>query len=284
MFMRIFTYHSDDVDLPYIDTGGDKPVLHFSHANGIPVLAYEPLLRELAKTYRVLGLGLRGQLGGASDGPRSWHQLASDLERFLDSLEVKSIYAVGHSIGGIVSMFCAARRPDLFSRLVMIEPVLLPPDLIRVIRQSRLAGSKEHSPLAVRALARKNGWADKTEALDYFRGRNMFEGWRDEFLRAYVENCLTPAPHGGLMLLCPPEVEAQGFDSYSTDVWAWPGRLSTSVTIIRGGQTDVLLPLCFEKFKRLCTYATAVEWPDCNHFIPMQQPERLFKLILDFDS
>ena len=277
----IQTFRLPDVELPYVDTGGGGPVLHFSHANGLPVGTYEPLLRELAKTYRVVGLGHRGQLGGTG-GIKSWHQLSRDLAAFFDYLDCGPIYAVGHSIGGIVSMFAAARRPELFSQLVMLDPTLLPPKIVLFIRISRLLGIKRSNPMSSRARARRSSWENRAQALDFFRSKPMFNGWGEEFLHAYVKHGLMDAPHGGVTLLCPPEVEAQGFENYSPDVWSWPARLKTRTLIVQGVNSDVLLEPCLKKFCALKPDARSEQVEDANHFIPMQQPDRILALIRDF--
>lgn len=282
MSLPIHTFRTDDAELPYIDTGGDKPTLHFSHANGIPVVAYEPLIHELARDWRVLGLGHRGQLGGVGE-IRTWRSLSHDLEAFLEEKAVKPVYGVGHSIGAVVSMFAAARRPDMFSSLVMIDPVLLSPRIVMMIRLARLFGVKARSPLSKRARGRRNGWGSKEEAFEFFKGKGMFHGWREDFLRAYVDNGLFQAPFGdGFVLLCPPEVEAQGFENYSPDVWSWPARIKIPTLIVQGERSDVLSKECFEKFQKLCPGSAGIVLPDCNHFVPMQKTDETLKIIRDF--
>ena len=51
----------DEMNLGYLDSGGEKPVLHFYHANGFPASVYLPMLIRLTNTFRVIALGLRGQ-------------------------------------------------------------------------------------------------------------------------------------------------------------------------------------------------------------------------------
>ena len=118
-------YSVDGLALSFLDSEGTKPPLHFSHANGFPVSMYLPWMTELALDFRVMGLSLRGQ-DGLGEGISSWHRVALDLAGFLETREVGPVVGVGHSIGAVTTMLCAARRPDLFSRIVLLDPPLFP--------------------------------------------------------------------------------------------------------------------------------------------------------------
>ena len=271
----------DRLKLSYLDSGGEKPPLHFFHANGFPVSVYLPLMTELARDFRVVGLSLRGQ-DGLGEGIRSWHRLAEDLIGFLDTLDAGPVFGVGHSIGAVSTLFAAVERPDLFRQLVLLDPVLPPPPLVALIRVLKLFGRKHRIPLAVRARGRRNGWADRQEALEYFRSKSLFRGWTDAFLHAYVSYGLRPDPEGRIVLVCPPEAEAQGFENYPTDIWAWPKRLRTPTRIVRGERSDALRQDCYERFLRNCPAAEGTVLPGTDHFIPMQQPDETVALIRDF--
>ena len=274
----------EGLSLSYLDSGGDKPVLHFSHANGFPVSVYLPLMSELAGDYRVVGLGHRGQ-DGRSKVIHSWHRLALDLIAFLESLDAGPVIGVGHSIGAVTTLFSAVRRPDLFSRIVLLDPVLLPPKLVLLARMMKLVGLKGRMPLAFRARRRRNGWSNREEACEYFRERSLFHGWDEKFIRAYVTHGLKPTPDGRVELICPPEAEARGFESYSTDIWSWPPRLRTPTFIVRGEESsEALRPECFEKFLRICPVAQGAVMPGAGHLIPMEKPGETLAIIKDFCS
>ena len=267
--------------LSCLDSGGGKPPLHFFHANGFPVSVYLPLLGELARDFRVLGLSLRGQ-DGLSDGIRDWHSLSLDLIAFLEKTGAGPVVGVGHSIGAVATMIGACRRPELFTRLVLLDPVLLPRRYTLLLRLMRLLGAKRRFPLASRARKRRNGWASRAEALDYFRPKNLFAGWQEPFLRSYVTYGLRPSRDAGVELICPPEAEARGFESYPTDIWSWPGRLETPTLIVRGERSDALSAGCYARFCRVCPAAEGRVLKGVGHLIPMEEPEETVRLIGDF--
>ena len=271
----------EGLKLSFLDSGGAKPPLHLYHANGFPVSMYLPLMTELAHDFRVIGLSLRGQ-DGLSEGITDWHRVALDLAGFLETRGVGPVIGVGHSIGAVTTMLCAARRPDLFAAVVLLDPPLISRKWLLLFRWARLLGQKQRFPPAARARRRRNGWQDRQQALDYFREKTMFEGWEEEYLRAYVTYGLRPDPERGMVLICPPEAEARGFENYPTDVWSWPRKLRVPCLIVRGGHSDVLTAETCERFCRLSPQAQTAVVEGAGHFIPMQRPDDTIQLIRDF--
>jgi len=271
----------EGLKLSYLDSGGTKPPLHLSHANGLPVSMYLPLMTQLAAHFRVMGLSLRGQ-DGLSEGISSWHRVAIDLAEFLETRAVGPVIGLGHSIGAVTTMLCAARRPDLFSSVVLLDPPIFPQRWVTLFRVAGLLGQKRRFPPAARARRRRNGWPDRQQALDYFRTKDMFQGWQEEYLRAYVTYGLRPDPDGGTVLICPPEAEARGFENYPMDIWSWPRRLRTPTLLVRGQESNVLTAGTCKRFCRLCPDARTAVVEGAGHFIPMQRPDETIRLIRSF--
>jgi pimeloyl-ACP methyl ester carboxylesterase len=274
---------AQDAKLSYLDSGGGGAPLHFFHANGFPVSMYLPFMTELAEDFRVLGLSLRGQ-DGLSEGIESWHRLSFDLIGFLDAIKAGPVVGVGHSIGAVATLLAAARRPDLFSRVIFLDPVLMPRRYIILTRLLKIVGRKNRFPLAQRARRRRNGWTDRAEALEYFREKSLFRNWEEPYLKAYVTFGLMPDATGRVVLVCPPEAEARGFENYPTDIWSWPRRLTVPTLIVRGGDSDALPPECYEKLCRICPRARGTAMQGVGHFIPMEKPSETLRIIRDFCS
>lgn len=272
---------AEGAELSYLDSGGAGPPLHFFHANGFPVSVYLPFMTPLCGDFRVLGLGLRGQ-DGLTEGIESWHRLSLDLIGFLDAMGTGPVTGVGHSIGAVATLLAAARRPDLFSRLVLLDPVLLPRRIVLLLRLLRGVGKKDAFPLARRARRRRDGWADRGEALAYFRGKSLFRHWEDAYLRSYVTYGLRPDAGGRVALLCPPEAEARGFENYPPDIWAWPRRLRTPTLVVAGERSDGLPRESYERFLRLCPAARGTVLDGVGHFVPMEAPGEALRLIRGF--
>lgn len=269
------------VNLSYLDSGGEKTPLHFYHANGFPVSVYIPFMDKLADDYRVMGLSQRGQ-DSQTEGNVTWLGAGLDLIDFLDSKNLKEIIGVGHSIGAVATMMAACLRPDLFKKLILIDPVMLPYKYIAAMAFIRLIGKKELFVLAKRARARKNLWTSRTEAYEYFKGKKLFKNFEDEYIRSYVTYGLKEAEKGGVELVCPPDAEAKIFENYPLDAWLWPNKITTKTLIIRGEHSDVLFDGTIKRFCRKSKFASPYTVKGAGHLIPMEKPDEIIGLINKF--
>lgn len=98
---------------------GQGPPIVLVHGVTLGVATWAPQLRRLADGHRVIALGQRGHGRSlAGEGGYSLERLADDLLEVLDALEVAGAVLVGHSMGGMVSLLAAVRRPDDLRRHV----------------------------------------------------------------------------------------------------------------------------------------------------------------------
>ena len=75
--------------------------------------------------YRVIAVSLRHyypEKWTGKGGNFSTTQHADDLIKFIEQLGTGPVHLVGHSRGGIVAALAAKTRPDLVSKLVLMEP------------------------------------------------------------------------------------------------------------------------------------------------------------------
>lgn len=99
------------------------PAIFFLHGAGMDSTVWVMPARYFARHgYRVMALDLPGH--GKSDGPAldSVDDMADWLGRLIDATSVGSseVTLVGHSMGTLVCMSLAARRPELVSKLVLL--------------------------------------------------------------------------------------------------------------------------------------------------------------------
>ena len=111
-----------DLDLKYLDWGGDGRPIMALHGLASSGHWYERVASLLAPDYRVFAPDQRGH-GQTSQAPSGydWQTLASDAVALMDHLEVDQAAVLGHSWGGHVASNVAARFPQRISRLVMID-------------------------------------------------------------------------------------------------------------------------------------------------------------------
>ena len=104
-----------------LETGEGLPVVVL-HGTGGPALFYRPLLERLAGV-RVLAPERPGQgLSEPAELPRTGYRRAAVawMERLLDALDLHAATLVGHSMGGLWSLWYALEHPRRVSRLVLL--------------------------------------------------------------------------------------------------------------------------------------------------------------------
>ncbi len=84
------------------------------------------IARQLAATCRVLTPDLRNHGRSPWSETMSFDQMAADVAASIEARDLAPATLVGHSLGGKVAMRLALTRPDLVSRLVVVDvaPVL----------------------------------------------------------------------------------------------------------------------------------------------------------------
>lgn len=270
-----------DFEIPFIEFGGEGPLLHFAHANAYPPGSYRQLLAGLAEAYHVLAMEQRPlwpeQQPQTMD---TWHLFVDDLIDFCRQQELSGLIGVGHSLGAVVTMLAAVRNPQLFHSLVLIEPVFLPPPI--------LAAAEAHPeqaaemPLVQKALNRRNRWASRRAAFDRYRQKEVFQGLSDPALWDYVNEGLRERPDGSLTLRFPREWEARIYSRPPTDVWTVLPAVTQPTLAMRGAHSMTLSEESWQRWHTLQPQARFEEIPETGHLLPMEKPQEVAGTIVSF--
>ncbi len=164
----------------------------FAHANSFPAATYSVLFRHL----RTRGFVVRAVDKFGHD-PRypvtdSWPHLVQQLHDFTArevSKHGEPAFLVGHSLGGFLSLMCAALHPELTRGVLMLDSPLLggwKATALGAMKRTQLVGAISPGRVSRR---RKNRWASREAALEYFRHKRAFAHWDEQVLLDYVNHC-----------------------------------------------------------------------------------------------
>jgi pimeloyl-ACP methyl ester carboxylesterase len=262
-----------------------QTVINLACANGFTPQTYTPALAPLFERYRVLSAPNR-QLW--PDAPPSsltnWHQLGDDLLAQLDAITDQPVIGIGHSVGGVAMMYAAIKRPQRFSKLILIEPTMISPRYILwILSAMRLVGMEGRVRIVQGALKRRREWPSKDEAFNLLSAKPLFKYWEPAAMRAYIETGLRPAANG-VELVISPEWDAQIFKTLATDVWSLPQRLTVPTMVIHGGKTNIFTPLSARLFQQRKRDARMELISDAGHMVPQEQPAAVTALLHSFLS
>jgi 3-oxoadipate enol-lactonase len=99
---------------------GDGPPLVLSHSLGCAGAMWDAQVAWLAQRFRVINVDTRGH--GQTDAPPGAYtleQLADDLDALLDALGIDTCRYMGLSMGGMIGMTHALRRPGRLTHLIL---------------------------------------------------------------------------------------------------------------------------------------------------------------------
>jgi len=265
------------------DFGGTGPLVHLAHANGFPPGTYRPFVCALTDRFHVVGLPARPLWPGSRpEEMRNWHLMADDLIQGLDELGAKGIFGIGHSMGGVATLWAAVRRPDLFCAVVLIDPVILPPTLSILFRWLRRVGINPRKGMIHQALRRRRVWPSRRACFERYRAKPHFARWSDECLWAYVEAVTRERPDGQVELAYPPEWEARIYATVPTDVWKAIPKLRLPTLVIRGELSQTFLPQSLAAMRRRLPHARFAVISGAGHLVPMERPEEVGQVVREF--
>ncbi len=178
-----------------------KPLIIFSHGNSFPASTYGVLLRGLeARGFQVKAIEKFGH-DPAYPVTSNWPHLVRQLADFTQQEVLASgqgAFLVGHSLGGFLSLMCAASHPELGGKalrgvLLLDSPLIggWRATALGVAKRARLVGSI--SP-GVISRKRRNLWLGKDEVFAHFRSKKTFARWDEQVLRDYIEHGTHDAP------------------------------------------------------------------------------------------
>lgn len=103
------------------DSGGDGPVVVFSHGLLMNHTMFAPQVEALRDGYRVVTWDERGHGEAEHEGTWTYWDSADDLIAILDHLGIDRAVLAGMSQGGYLSLRAALRYPDRVRALVLLD-------------------------------------------------------------------------------------------------------------------------------------------------------------------
>jgi pimeloyl-ACP methyl ester carboxylesterase len=243
----------------------------FIHATGFCKEVWRPVVSSVTEqrpATRTVELDLRGHGDSPRVGPPyRWDLLTEDVMYTVG--DAAGIVGVGHSCGGAIIARAAALAPNLFSSIILIEPIIFPPPYTRV-----------DSPLAHAAQRRRSRFASRHLAYERFASGPMAT-WTPEALDAYVDFGFVD-DGDGIAIKCEPAVEADVFREGSNhDTWDLVPDISIPVTIVSGERSLTHTQPFLDALHQQFDHPTMVAVPETGHFLPMERPDIVASLVAD---
>ena len=260
--------------------------IHFCHGSSLSAGTYLPFLEDLAEEgFRVVASDLRGHGFSTKDQTakiESWQIFIKDMAALVASITKPPVIGMGHSIGGYFTYAAAALYPHLFSRLVLIDPIIFPPMVVWAAALLRKTGLSGRLKLAQMARNKKAEFGSRQEALAHYKGKGMFASWQQASVEAFVATAVEQDTTDTYSLCCLPEFEAQIYEHVPFDTWSHAAKIKVPVMVVRGETSDLFFRGAGRRLEKKITDCRFVELDGMGHFMMMENPGRVVKTVRPF--
>jgi pimeloyl-ACP methyl ester carboxylesterase len=264
----------------------NQPGIYFSHANGFNGLTYKTLLNKISPNQKIISYDLRGH--GKSTVPaepeklKSWQRYRDDLISILEKNNEPSTL-IGHSLGGTTSLLVAFKRPELVSKIILIDPVLLPLTYWLGTKAVQSIGliEKVH-PMVKGALVRKKTWGSKEEAFQYFSGKKLFRKVIPEAINDYIDGGMKKINENLYELNCSPKWEAATFKLTSGGNWFNLKKSNVPTKVILTPNSVVCNERSQKKLNKNIAKIEFVTLENTTHMLPLEDIDGVGNEILSF--
>jgi pimeloyl-ACP methyl ester carboxylesterase len=246
----------------------------FSHANSFPAATYGVLFKSL----RSRGFLVKAvpKFGHDPDYPvtDNWPHLVQQLHDFAEREVDKAgepAFLVGHSLGGFLSLMCAARHPAIARGVLLLDSPILGgwrATALGAMKRTQLVGAI--SPGAV-SRQRRNRWPSRAAALEHFRHKKAFAHWDAQVLHDYITHC-THDEDGQCALSFDRDVETMIYNTLPDNLDGLLRRhpLKCSVAFIGGIASEEMKQVGMAMTLRVIKGRMAML--DGSHLFPMEKP------------
>ncbi len=251
----------------------------FSHANGFPAGTY----RVLFAHWRAAGYTVHA-IDRFGHDPRypvssNWRGLRDELIDFIDAEVGGPALLVGHSLGGLLSLLVACRRPDLAAALVMIDSPVVTGWRAQSVRLLKHTGLMSRVSPGRVSRQRRHQWPDRAAVLAHFQAKPAFARWDPRVLADYVD-CGFVERAGQVELAFHREVETRIYDTLphhlGSVIRRHPPRCP--VAFLAGTQSDELRQGGAAGAQALAQHR--FRWIEGSHLFPMERPDETAAAVL----
>lgn len=257
--------------------------LIFSHGNGFPGGSYQLLFDAWQRAgwtvHAIDRFGHDPRFPVSSNWPHLRDELIDHIEQQAQ-LAQASIMLVGHSLGGLLSLMAACKRPDLVQGLVMLDSPVVTGWRAHSLHMAKVTRLLPKVSPAKVAVQRRREWPDRHAVLEHFKAKRVFARWDPRALAAYVEAGFEERD-GKTVLRFQRDIEARIYNTLPHHLTEMLRRHPLQCTCAFVGGTQSLE---LRQGGTSAAHALAKQnfvWMEGTHLYPFERPEDTAALVLN---
>jgi 3-oxoadipate enol-lactonase len=251
------------IDRMAVEIAGDGEPVVMIHGLGGSTNTWTPIMSAYAR-YKTIRIDLPGS--GRSDkveGVLTCERFVKAIIRVLGECGVERAHVVAHSMGTIVAAHLGAYEPKMVKSLVLLGPLLCPPDPARSALRARGQKARAEGVAGMQAIA--DALVQASTSAESKRARHA--------AIAFVRESLMAQNPEGYGRSCEALADMQ---SANTDAITAPALLIT------GDEDVVAPPSAVRAMGNKISGAKVEVIRGCGHWTPLESPDECMKLIAHF--
>lgn len=253
-----------------------RELIHFAHGNGFPALCYTQMFKHLEKRFDYCYIDRIGHDPKYPVG-ENWHNLIKEVIESIRQQANQPVIAVGHSLGGVLSLLAAIKEPELFKQVIMLDSPLIGPFKSNMVKLAKSLGIIDRITPAYRTKARREYWKNRDQLVSYLRTRDLFKTFTDECLDDYITYGLEYKADG-YYLRFDRHIEYQIYRTIPHVIPQYQGKLARPAALIYGDKSNVVNRMDVRYMKN--HFGIKCFKTKGTHLLPMEYPEKVAKQII----
>lgn len=255
----------------------------FAHANGYPAGTY----RVLFDAWRSAGFEVQAieRIGHdpaypvTSNMPKLRDELADFIATRIANGVEGPVWLVGHSLGGLLGLMVACRRPELVRGLVMLDSPLFTGWRAHGLKVMKTTGLALRTSPAKDSHRRRQAWPTRAAVLAHFAAKAVFARWDARVLADYAQAGFDEHD-GALRLGFQREIETRIYTALPHHLGPLMQRHPPRcpVAYVAGRQSTFFRQTGADGARRLAR--ERFEWTEGGHLYPMEHPDATAALVL----
>ena len=240
-------------------------IIQFSHANGFPAKTYTALFDHL-KEHKISAINILGE--NTNPNEINWYDMRDDV---LESIEQQgeAVIGIGHSFGGVLTLLAAAKKPELFQSIILLDPPLFSVQKSALIKLLRALNIEDWVSPSGKSKKRRDHFESKSQAKTLFQANKLFKNFHPQTLNDYVTHGLTETDNG-VELTIPVAKEVAIFHKSLT---SFPKNIyKVKGTLVYAAKNPILWPSDLRWINRKFAYLQVIPFPG-SHLFPLENPQ-----------
>ncbi|MBL8311444.1 MAG: alpha/beta hydrolase [Burkholderiales bacterium] len=263
-----------------------RPHITFLHANGYPSGVYRQFFAALQGRHAVVDapeiLATTKDCAPHHRWPQMLEQVLAETRSHSPKPTRRAI--VGHSMGGYIALQTAARHPERFSDVVLLDSPIPTGWRANLLSLSQLTGLAYRAGPAPIAARRRDRWPSRDAAREFFQAKAFVRRWAPGVLDDFIAHALVATgDNDEVTLRIPRDVErdiyAHIVHSAARRALGALRRTPVRVSFIAGQMSEETRMAGYAANERL--FAPRFHSMPNGHLIPLEAPAPCAEMLLD---